>query len=74
MLLLHHDLPFASVHDGVERQGSADPSVVAIEARRSANGRRNDGVVSWSGRRCGASTARPRPWPAYDAVLATSAL
>ena len=41
MPLLHRDLPFASVHAAlaaVERLGSADPSPVAIEAHRSADG------------------------------------
>ena len=63
VLLLHRHLPF--VGDGARRargggapQGSVNPALVAIEARRIADGRR-ERSPSWSGRRCGASTARP---------------
>ena len=74
VLLLHRRLPFASVHaalDAVEPIGSTDPALVAIEARRSADGGHRAAVVE-----------RPvlrrydRPAPAlagYDALLAGSA-
>jgi transposase len=42
VLLLHRGLPFVAVHaalDTVERIGSAEPALVAIEARRIADGR-----------------------------------
>ena len=48
VLLLHRSLPFVAVHaalDAVERVGSADPALVAIEARRIADGRRERAVV-----------------------------
>ena len=48
VLLLHRRLPFIAVHaalDAVERVGSADPALVAIEARRIADGRRERAVV-----------------------------
>ena len=74
VLLLHRSLPFVAVHaalDAVERVGSVDPALVAIEARRIADGRRESAVVER--RRCGASTARPRALAGYDALLAGSA-
>jgi hypothetical protein len=42
VLLLHRGLPFVAVHaalDAVERTGSCDPGLVAIEARRISDGR-----------------------------------
>ena len=48
VLLLHRSLPFASVHaalDAVERLGAVDPALVAIEARRIADGHRETAVV-----------------------------
>ena len=48
VLLLHRRLPFIPVHaalDAVERIGSVDPALVAIEARRIADGRRTAAVV-----------------------------
>ena len=48
VLLLHRRLPFIAVHaalDAVERVGSTDPALVAIEARRIADGRREAAVV-----------------------------
>ncbi len=75
VLLLHRRLPFISVHaalDAVERIGSVDPALVAIEARRIADGRRERAAV----------VERPalrrfdRPAPSlagYDALLAGSA-
>ena len=48
VLLLHRSLPFVAVHaalDAVERVGSVDPALVAIEARRIADGRRESAVV-----------------------------
>ena len=75
VLLLHRHLPFVAVHaalDAVERVGSVNPALVAIEARRIADGRRAS-APSWSGRCCGASTARHRALAGYDALLAGSA-
>ncbi len=46
VLLLHRTLPFIAVHaalDAVERVGSLDPGLVAIEARRVADGRPHHG-------------------------------
>lgn len=48
VLLLHRSLPFVAVHaalDVVDRIGSVDPALVAIEARRIADGRGPTGVV-----------------------------
>ena len=48
VLLLHRHLPAAAVHaalDAVERLGAVDPALVAIEARRIADGRRETAVV-----------------------------
>ena len=48
VLLLHRHLPAASVHaalDAVGRLGAVDPALVAIEARRIADGRRESAVV-----------------------------
>jgi transposase len=75
VLLLHRGLPFVAVHaalDAVERVGSCDPDLVAIEARRIADRRgttavttdRSDPVRGWS---------RPVPVLAgYDALIGTS--
>jgi hypothetical protein len=72
VLLLHRILPAIAVHaalDAVDRVGSLDAGLVAIEARRIADGRGPTGVM----------VARPalrrfdRPAPAlsgYDALLA----
>ena len=74
VLLLHRALPSIAVHaalDAVDRAGSLDPALVAIEARRIADGRGPTGVA----------VERPalrrfdRPTPAlagYDALLAGS--
>jgi hypothetical protein len=71
VLLLHRRLPSTAVHaalDAIERVGAVDPALVAIEARRSADGRTPTGV----------SIERPalrrfdRPAPTlgrYDALL-----
>ena len=73
LLLLHRHLPAASVHaalDAVERLGAADPALVAIEARRIADGRRETAVVERPALR---RFERPAPNLAgYDALLAAS--
>ena len=73
VLLLHRHLPAASVHaalDAVERLGAADPALVAIEARRIADGRRETAVVERPALR---RFDRPAPSLAgYDALLAAS--
>lgn len=74
VLLLHRGLPFIAVHaalDAVERVGSADPALVAIEARRIADGRGRTASTTDPGERPGWS----RPVPAlvgYDALLVGS--
>ena len=74
MLLLHRRLPCSAVHaalDTVERLGSADPALVAIEARRIADGRRPAAVVERLALR---RFDRPAPSLAgYDALPAASA-
>ena len=74
VLLLHRHLPFVAVHaalDAVERVGSVNPALVAIEARRSADGRRERAVVERPALR---RFDRPAPALAgYDALLAGSA-
>ena len=74
VLLLHRHLPAASVHaalDAVERIGAVDPALVAIEARRIADGRREAAVVERPALR---RFDRPAPNLAgYDALLARSA-
>ena len=74
VLLLHRSLPFVAVHaalDAVERVGSVDPALVAIEARRIADGRRESAVVERPALR---RFDRPAPALAgYDALLAGSA-
>jgi transposase len=73
VLLLHRTLPFIAVHaalDAVERLGSCDPALVAIEARRIADGRGTTAVTPDHSERAGWS----RPLPAlagYDALLGT---
>ena len=73
VLLLHRHLPAASVHaalDAVEQLGAADPALVAIEARRIADGRRETAVVERPALR---RFERPAPSLAgYDALLAAS--
>ena len=73
VLLLHRRLPFIAVHaalDAVERVGSSDPALVAIEARRIADGRRPAAVVERPALR---RFDRPAPNLAgYDALLAGS--
>jgi hypothetical protein len=75
VLLLHRQLPFVAVHaalDAVERVGSHDPGLVAIEARRISDGRGTTAVTVDPGERTGWS--RPVPTLAgYDAILAGSA-
>ena len=77
VLLLHRQLPFIALHaalDAVERVGSADAALVAIEARRIADGKgttavtvdRGDGLAGWS-----------RPVPVlggYDALIGSGAV
>ena len=73
VLLLHRHLPAAAVHaalDAVERLGALDPALVAIEARRIADGRRESAVVERPALR---RFERPAPSLAgYDALLAGS--
>lgn len=75
VLLLHRALPFIAVHaalDAVERMGSADPDLVAIEARRVAERRGPTALTADPGDRRGWS--RPVPaLAAYDALLAGGA-
>lgn len=75
VLLLHRQLPVIALHaalDAVEQVGSSDPALVAIEARRIADGRgqtavspdRGDGRAGWS-----------RPVPVlggYDALIGSA--
>jgi len=69
--LLHRQLPFVAIHaalDTVEAMGSCDPDLVAIEARRIADGRRTTALTVDAGERRGWS----RPVPAlagYDALI-----
>jgi transposase len=71
VLLLHRSLPFIAVHaalDTVERIPSADPTLVAIEARRIADRRGTTALSVDAGERRGWS--RPVPVLAgYDALL-----
>jgi len=73
VLLLHRSLSFPVVHaalDAVERVGSADPALVAIEARRIADGRGATAVTPDRTDRAG--WTRPVPVLArYDALLRT---
>jgi transposase len=73
VLLLHRSLPFIAVHaalDTVEHLRSADPTLVAIEARRIADGRGQTAVTADRGDRAG--WTRPVPVLAgYDALLRT---
>jgi len=73
VLLLHRSLPFIAVHaalDTVERIRSADPALVAIEARRIADGRGQTAVTPDRTDRAG--WTRPVPVLAsYDALLRT---
>jgi hypothetical protein len=72
VLLLHRTLPFLAVHaalDAVARFGSADPDLVAIEARRLAAGR---GPTAVTLDRADVAPGWARPVPAlagYDALL-----
>ncbi len=72
VLLLHRTLPFIAVHaalDAVEQVGSADPALVAIEARRIADGRGQTAVTVDRGeRRRGWSRAVP-VLEGYDALI-----
>lgn len=75
VLLLHRSLPFVAVHaalDAVDRIGSVDPALVAIEARRIAAGRGPTGAAVER-----ASVRRfDRPAPglaAYDTLLGEAA-
>ena len=73
VLLLHRSLPFVAVHaalDAVEGVRSCDPDLVAIEARRIADGRGQTAVTTDPGERAGWS--RPVPLlSGYDALLDT---
>ena len=56
VLLLHRRLPFVAVHaalDAVEAIGSCDPALVAIEARRIADGRGQTAVTVDAAERSG---------------------
>jgi transposase len=71
VLLLHRRMPSVVVHaalDAVERTGSCDPDLVAIEARRITDGGDRPVVTSDRGERAGWS--RPVPiLTGYDALL-----
>ena len=73
VMLLHRSLPFVAVHaalDTVERMGACDPALVAIEARRIADGRGTTAVTIDRGDRRG--WTRPVPvLEGYDALLPT---
>jgi transposase len=73
ILLLHRRLPFIAVHaalDAVEQVGSAAPDLVAIEARRIADGGDRPVVTAERSERAGWS--RPVPLlTGYDALLET---
>ena len=76
VLLLHRTLPFIAVHaalDAVEQLGSVDPALVAIEARRIADGRGETAVTLERGT---ALHRYDRPAPiltVYDGLLAGAA-
>jgi hypothetical protein len=76
VLLLHRSLPLVAVHaalDTVERMGSCDPALVAIEARRIADGRGTTAVTVDPGDRR-AGWIRPVPDLAgYDALMGSGA-
>jgi transposase len=75
VLLLHRSLPFIAVHaalDAVEQVRSCDPDLVAIEARRIADG--GDRPVVTTGQDERAGWSRPVPLlGGYDALLETGA-
>ena len=72
VLLLHRQLPFIALHaalDAVELIGSCDPALVAIEARRIADGRGQTAVTVDRGEgRRGWSRALPA-LAGYDALI-----
>jgi len=71
VLLLHRQSPFVAVHaalDTVEHIGSCDPALVAIEARRIADGRGTTAVTA--DRAAGRGWSRPVPALAgYDTLI-----
>jgi hypothetical protein len=75
VLLLHRTLPFVAVHaalDAIDRMGSVDAGLVAIEARRIADGRGPTGAVV--GRASVRRFDRPAPGLAgYDVLLGEAA-
>jgi len=77
VLLLHRSLPFIAVHaalDAVEQLRSCDPALVAIEARRIADGRGTTAVTVDRGD-AGRGWSRPVPVLAgYDALLDAGAV
>jgi transposase len=77
VLLLHRGLPFVVVRaalDTVERMGSCDPALVAIEARRIGDGRGTTAVTVDRGD-AGRGWSRPVPVLAgYDALLGAGAV
>jgi len=69
VLLLHRGLPFPAVHaalEAVNGAGSADPALVAIEARRISGGRRPTGSTMTAASTCAGSTGTPRCSRSYD--------
>lgn len=76
VLLLHRSLPFIAVHaalDAVEQLRSCDPALVAIEARRIADGRGQTSVMVERGdRRAGWSSPVP-VLAGYDALIGAGA-
>ena len=76
VLLLHRGLPFVAVHaalDVANRIGSADPALVAIEARRISEGRRPTGSVVSSGGHLRRFDRDAPVLTVYDGLLAGSA-
>jgi transposase len=75
VLLLHRGLPFVAVHaalDVANRIGSADPALVAIEARRISEGRRPTGSVVSSGGHLRRFDRDAPVLTVYDGLLAGS--
>ncbi len=76
VLLLHRGLPFPAVHAAIEAvngAGSADPNLVAIEARRISEGRRPTGSTVSSGSHLRRFDRDAPVLTVYDGLLAGSA-
>ena len=73
VLLLHRGLPFPAVHaalEAVNSAGSADPALVAIEARRISEGRRPTGSAVSSGSHLRRFDRDAPALTVYDGLLA----